>query len=121
MTIDFGPQNIKELELKVARLERHNAIYHPDYDLERDEPLDVAWEAGRRAAWLDVADHALQHVTGEDDVVGSRKVIVRMERELAEIDLELREFWAAVVEGEPFPTGVNRADTLKRIRRTISG
>lgn len=117
MKIDYDPQIIEELQLKITRLERHNAIFHPDYDLARDEPLDVAWEAGRRAAWVDAAELLLEKLTGPD--VESYKVIARLERELADIDLELRELWAAVEEKEPFPAGVNRADTLKRIRRLI--
>lgn len=110
-------QYIAGLEQEIERLKRHNAIYHPDYDLERDELLDVAWEAGRRAAWVDTANHLLEKITGPD--VESRKVIIRMERELADIDLELRELWAAVEEKEPFPAGANRADTLKRVRRLM--
>ena len=116
-TIDYGPRVIEELQLKIERLERHNAIYHPDYDLERDEPLDVAWEAGRRAAWVDTANHLLEKLTGPD--VEFHKVIIRMELELTDIDLELRELWAAVEEEEPFPAGANRADTLKRVRRLM--
>jgi hypothetical protein len=107
--------HIAGLEQEIERLERHNAIYYPEYDPERDEPLDAAWETGNRAAWRDVVSLALTKLVGEEWIVKAG----RMESELADMDRELRELWAAVAEDESFPEGVYRPDVVKRIRRMV--
>lgn len=115
MTIDYGPQIIRDLELKIKRLERHNAIFHPEYDPERDEPLDVAWEAGNRDAWRDVASLALKNLLGEEWM----KSVGRMEREIADMDRGLRELWPAVAGAQPYPEGVYRPDVMRQIRKMV--
>jgi hypothetical protein len=105
------------LEQQIERLKRHNAKYNPEYDPERDAPLDAAWEEGNRAAWRDIVSYALKELTGEDDEVS--RAVVAMSRQLADMDLELRELWTTVAEDEPFPEDVYRPDVLKQIRRMV--
>jgi hypothetical protein len=106
---------IADLQQEIERLKRHNAIYYPEYDPERDEPLDAAWETGNRAAWRAVVDLALTKLVGEEWIEKAG----HMERELADMDRELRELWTAVAEDEPFPQDIYRPDVLKQIRRMI--
>lgn len=115
MSQDFTSAYMADLQKQIERLKRHNAIYYPEYDPERDEPLDAAWETGNRAAWRDVVSLALTKLVDEEWIVKAG----RMESELADMDRELRELWAAVAEDESFPEGVYRPDVVKRIRRMV--
>jgi hypothetical protein len=112
---DFTRRHIEELEKQVARLERHNAIYHPEYDPERDAPMDAAWEAGNRAAWRNVVATAEEHLWGEN----TNKALLQLESQLADTQLALREMWESLIE-EPFPHDLHLADVVKRIGREIA-
>lgn len=114
MTIDYSRQYIAELEKKIERLERHNAIFHPEYDLERAEPLDVGYEAGRRAAWLEIGNVVGDKIWGTE----WEKANWRMAQQLADIEREVRDLWDVVME-EPFPDDLYRADVVKQIRRCL--
>jgi hypothetical protein len=117
MSQDVTSAYIADLQQQIERLKRHNAKYNPEYDPERDAPLDAAWEEGNRAAWRDIVSYALKELTGEDDEVS--RAVVAMSRQLADMDLELRELWTTVAEDEPFPEDVYRPDVLKQIRRMV--
>ncbi len=111
----FCRRQIEELEKKIERLERHNARFHQEYDPERDEPLDVAFELGRDAAWRDVADLALTKLVGDDH----DKALGRLERERAAMRRELGALWQDHM-AQPFPDDLYLPDVVKALRKELS-
>lgn len=112
---------IADLELQIERLKRHNVNYNPEYDPERDKPLDAAWEEGNRAAWRDVAGAAFDKLFGGDHDRSeiASKIVLRLDRVNAETTAALRELWHDHMEAA-FPDDLYLPDVIRLLQRRLT-